>query len=127
MIGSDHEAPAAALKGGVLKAMFISKLKCVRLLVLGVATFLAGAGGLLSHACGSGEAGAKVKHRSEPAAIPADQFVKLHTLIKPQPGELRFHEIPWLIDVWEARRKATAEGKPILVWSGAGGSPLGVC
>ena len=60
-------------------------------------------------------------------AFPVDQFDKLLTLIKPQPGELRFHEIPWLIDVWEARRKAAAEGKPILVWSGAGGSPLGVC
>jgi hypothetical protein len=63
----------------------------------------------------------------EPAAIPADQFVKLFTLIKPQPGELRFHEIPWLIDVWEARKKAAAEGKPIFVWSGAGGAPIGVC
>jgi hypothetical protein len=63
----------------------------------------------------------------EPPAIPADQFVKLHVLIRPQPGELRFHEIPWLIDVWEARKQAAAEGKPILVWSGAGGAPIGVC
>lgn len=70
---------------------------------------------------------AQVKDLTEPAAIPADQFVKLHSLIKPQPGELLFHEIPWLIDLWEARKKAAAEGKPILVWSGAGGSPLGVC
>lgn len=63
----------------------------------------------------------------EPAAISPDQFVPLHTLIKPQPGELRFHEIPWLIDVWEARKVAAAEGKPIFVWSGAGGAPIGVC
>ena len=61
------------------------------------------------------------------AAMPAEQFAKLHALIKPQPGELRFHEIPWLIDVWEARKKAAALGKPILVWSGAGGAPIGVC
>jgi hypothetical protein len=54
-------------------------------------------------------------------------FEKLHTLIKPQSGELRFQEIPWLIDVWEARKKAAAEGKPILAWSGAGGAPIGVC
>lgn len=67
------------------------------------------------------------KAPSEPALIPAEKFLKLHTLIKPQPGELRFHEIPWLIDVWDARTKAAAEGKPILVWSGAGGSPVGVC
>jgi hypothetical protein len=72
---------------------------------------------------GRGQAG----NLPEPAPIPADQFVTLHALIKPQPGELRFHEILWLIDVWEARKKAAAEGKPILVWSGAGGAPIGVC
>ena len=67
------------------------------------------------------------KAPSEPTAIPAERFDKLHTLIKPQPGELRFNEIPWLINVWEARKKAGGEGKPILVWSGAGGAPIGVC
>ena len=55
---------------------------------------------------GSGLSQERADTPPEPAAIPADQFVKLHTLIKPQPGELRFHEIPWLIDVWEARKKA---------------------
>lgn len=70
---------------------------------------------------------AQVKNLTEPHAIPDDRFAELYTLIRPQPGELRFHEIPWLIDVWEARKKAAAEGKPILVWSGAGGAPIGVC
>lgn len=69
----------------------------------------------------------QVKDPPKPAAIAPDQFATLHRLIKPQAGELRFHEIPWLIDVWEARKKAAAEGKPILVWSGAGGAPIGVC
>jgi hypothetical protein len=63
----------------------------------------------------------------EAPAIPDDQFRKLHTQIKPGPGELRFQQVPWLLDVWEARKKAAAEGKPILVWSGAGGAPIGVC
>jgi hypothetical protein len=109
--------------------MFIGKLKCATLLLLGVAALLTSTAGTLYHAGGSRRAVAEtpVKERIEPAAIPADQFAKLHALIKPQPGELRFHEIPWLIDVWEARKKAAAEGKPILVWCGAGGSPLGVC
>ena len=62
-----------------------------------------------------------------PRPIPPEQFAALHKLIKPQPGELRFHEIPWLLSVWEVRQKAAAEGKPILVWSGAGGAPIGVC
>jgi hypothetical protein len=59
--------------------------------------------------------------------IPPEQFARLHKLIKPGPGELRFHEIPWLLDVTQARKKAAALGKPILVWSGAGGAPIGVC
>jgi hypothetical protein len=70
---------------------------------------------------------AQAKSVPEPTAIPAEQFAKLHQLIKPQPGELRFHEIPWFLSVWEARHKAAQEGKPILVWSGSGGAPLGVC
>jgi hypothetical protein len=82
------------------------------------------AGLLLALAAGS--AGAAEKEHPIPPLTP-EQFPILHRLIKPQPGELRFHEIPWLIDVWEARKKAAAEGKPILVWSGAGGSPVGVC
>lgn len=72
-------------------------------------------------------AGDTPKAPHEPAAIQAEDFGKLQALIKPQPGELRFHEIPWLIDVREARKQAAALGKPILVWSGAGGAPLGVC
>ena len=62
-----------------------------------------------------------------PKPIPTDQFDKLHKLIKPQAGELRFQDIPWLMSVWEARKKAAAEGKPIVIWSGSGGAPLGVC
>lgn len=62
-----------------------------------------------------------------PAPIPAEQFNKLHRLIKPQPGESRFQQIPWLLSVWEGRQKAAAEGKPMLVWAGGWGVPIGVC
>ena len=63
----------------------------------------------------------------EPRPIPPEQFDKLHKMIRPQAGELRFHEIPWLLSIWEARKQAAAEGKPILVWSGSGGAPVGSC
>jgi len=62
-----------------------------------------------------------------PKSIAPGDFDKLHKMIKPQAGESRFQEIPWLLSVWEARKKATAEGKPILVWAGAGGAPTAVC
>ena len=54
-------------------------------------------------------------------------FDKLHKMIKPQPGEALFHQVPWYTSVWEARVKAAAEGKPILIWSGSGGPPLAIC
>jgi hypothetical protein len=58
-----------------------------------------------------------------PAPIAAEQFETIHKLIKPHPGESRWREIPWLISLWEARRRAAAEGKPIVVWTGSGGAP----
>jgi hypothetical protein len=56
--------------------------------------------------------------------IPADQVAKLHALIKPQPGEEKWQEIPWHVNLWQARMKAAAEGKPILLWE-MDGNPLG--
>lgn len=57
--------------------------------------------------------------------IPADRFDTLHKLIKPQAGELRWREIPWLTRIQEAREKSVAEDKPILLWVAADGHPLG--
>ena len=51
---------------------------------------------------------------------------KLHRFLKPQPGESRWMEIDWHPSVWEARRKAAAEGKPLFLWYMAG-EPLGTC
>jgi hypothetical protein len=52
------------------------------------------------------------------------QFDKLHALIKPAPGEDKWATIPWQTSLWEARRRAAAEGKPILLWE-MDGHPLG--
>jgi hypothetical protein len=72
-------------------------------------------------------AGTGVLPAQEPKPIPPDQFAALHRQIRPQPGESRWMEIPWLIDIHEARRKAAAEGKPILVLSGGGATGIGAC
>ncbi len=52
------------------------------------------------------------------------QFEKLHALIKPQADEEKFMQIPWLTNLWEARKQAAADGKPILLWE-MDGHPLG--
>ena len=54
-------------------------------------------------------------------------FERLHRQIKPQPGESRWMEVPWLIDLHQARQKAAAEGKPIFVLSGGGATAIGPC
>jgi hypothetical protein len=61
-----------------------------------------------------------------PAAEPIrpDQFDKLRALIKPDAGEDRWAQIPWLTDLWQARKLAAQQGKPILLWE-MDGHPLG--
>ena len=56
--------------------------------------------------------------------ISADEFPRLFKLIKPAAGEEKWQKIPWLSSLWEARKKAAAEGKPILLWE-MDGNPLG--
>ena len=64
---------------------------------------------------------------SESRTIGDRDFEKLHALIKRQPGESRWMEIDWYPSVWEARKKAAAEGKPIFVMAGSGGAPAAGC
>ena len=58
-----------------------------------------------------------------PEISPAD-FDRLLDAIKPQQGESPWREISWLTNVTEARRKAAAEDKPLVIFTAADGSPL---
>ena len=60
-------------------------------------------------------------HASGP--VKREQLGKLHALIKPQAEEEKFMQIPWLTSLWDARKQAAAEGKPILLWE-MDGHPL---
>lgn len=62
-----------------------------------------------------------------PKPIAPDQFDRLHKMIRVQPDEQRFWQVPWTLTISEARAQAAREGKPIFVWAGAGGAPIGVC
>jgi hypothetical protein len=61
-----------------------------------------------------------------PAVEPVrpEQFAHVRALIKPDPDEDRWATIPWLTDLWQARKLAAAQGKPILLWE-MDGHPLG--
>ncbi len=61
-------------------------------------------------------------------SLDPQEFAKLHALIKPAPEESQWAQVPWMpsSDIWAARRKAAAEGKPLFLWYMAG-EPLGTC
>jgi hypothetical protein len=56
--------------------------------------------------------------------IPFGKLAALQALIKPVPGEDAWEKIPWVTDLWQARRTAAERGKPILLWE-MDGHPLG--
>jgi len=65
-------------------------------------------------------------HTAGFAVTPSDsqEFEKLHTGIKPTPEELRWTQIPWKPDLWEARQKAAEIARPMFIWA-MNGNPLG--
>ena len=67
---------------------------------------------------------------SKPASLNAapplsdDDAIRLRKVIRPLAGEDPFETIPWETSLWDARVKAAAAGKPILLWE-MDGHPLG--
>lgn len=61
----------------------------------------------------------------EPRPVLPDQFAAIHRMIKRQPGEWPWADLPWTIDFADAQRKAISAGKPIFVALAAQGSPVG--
>ncbi len=62
--------------------------------------------------------------------LTAENFAKVHALIRPQDGEWRHLRVNWITDVVAARKKAAAEDRPLVVlYTGGAGynEPLGVC
>jgi len=56
--------------------------------------------------------------------VKVENIAALQALIKPRPAETRWEEIPWVVDLWDARQKAAREGKPIMLWE-MDGNPMG--
>ena len=56
--------------------------------------------------------------------LTAADATKLRALIRPLDGEDPFDAIPWEVSLWDARKKAAAAGKPVLLWE-MDGHPLG--
>ena len=106
-------SPVASIAKGALKTMFWIKMKAI-VAATCAAAILAGAG--VSYLQG--------QEKDRRSLVDVE---KLHRLIKPQAGESRWMEIDWYPSVWEARKKAAAEGKPLFLWAGSGGAPSAGC
>ena len=60
---------------------------------------------------------------AEPRVTPAN-YQSLHQLMQPTADEKVWKQIPWMTRLWDARIKAAALGKPILLWE-MDGNPMG--
>jgi hypothetical protein len=58
--------------------------------------------------------------------LPAEARVVYRYVTQPLPGELRWRQIPWLLDLDEAVRRAREENRPLLLFV-SGDEPLGRC
>jgi hypothetical protein len=69
---------------------------------------------------------AQEKPAPKQATIAPEQFDSLVQLIRPdvQRGETKWLEVAWMTNTFEARKKAAAEDKPIVVWT-MSACPLG--
>lgn len=66
--------------------------------------------------------GASVSTAAPP--LTAADVAGLRETIRPAANEDPFDTIPWETNLWDARKKAAATGKPILLWE-MDGHPLG--
>ena len=66
-----------------------------------------------------------VQDRPDVPVLSPQDLPRLHELIRPQAGESPWREIAWMTSIRGARERAAAEGKPVLVFTAADGSPLG--
>ena len=59
------------------------------------------------------------------ARIAPEKFDRLFALVKRSPSEALWDDIKWTTSLWEGRKRAAAEGKPLFIWA-ANGNPLGI-
>ena len=64
--------------------------------------------------------------RNAPQVKPSDAatFRDTLTFLTPKPDDMRWASIPWQTDLWEARKLAAEQDKPIFAWM-MNGAPLG--
>ena len=62
--------------------------------------------------------------QTAPVKLGDPEVAQLLAIIRPTESEDPFATIPWQTSLWDARKLAAKEGKPILLWE-MDGHPLG--
>ena len=60
---------------------------------------------------------------SAPPVVAPGDLARIQALIKPSAEEAKWDRIPWRTSLWDARKEAAEQGKPILLWE-MDGHPL---
>jgi hypothetical protein len=117
--------------------MFVNKPKMLAAGVLAACVVLTGSGWLVHDVLADKPEQAKAEFKAPAPAetgtkaeLTPQNFMAVHTTIKPGKGEFLWDTVPWYFDLTAARKKAAAEDKPILVFTtgGAGfNDGTGVC
>jgi hypothetical protein len=66
----------------------------------------------------------RLRETPQAPAIDAATFRETIAFLTPDSADMKWASIPWQTDLWEARKLAAKENKPIFMWS-MNGNPLG--
>lgn len=122
---------AVALAEGVVQSMSLTKVKVAASFLLGLG-ILAGGGTVLAYLALSDFPSAPAVPSARTVPFTADlsrlprHQAQIYAAVKPRPEELKWQQIPWLLDHAEALRLAQQERRPLCVWVSAG-DPLDRC
>ena len=62
--------------------------------------------------------------RAAVSYVDENTFAEVQSFVLPSQDDMKWASIPWQTDLWEARRIAAEQGKPIFAWM-MNGNPLG--
>lgn len=82
---------------------------------------------LLAVGCAFWQGAAAQTPAAGSGGLSPETFRSLHAQIRPQTGESHWMKVPWLTDLHDARVKAAAEGKPLLLSVSGKGLSIGMC
>lgn len=121
--------PTVTLAEGVLRTMWMSKIKLVAAACIVITAVACGAGMVAYRALAEPSPAAEAKpivFKADVDRLPKDAGLIYAYVKKPISGELKWQQIPWTVDLHEGIRLAQTEKRPLLMFV-SGDDPLEKC